>query len=482
MTAVWPVRWSWLAWAALGAAALLLRARGLHGGLIYPDGYDYLLMARGIGAHLTPTVQLGHGGELFVPSVDAALKPLFPALVAAFSGLAGAQAAAQTLTALAGAATVVLAGLVSLRLTGSRLAAAVAAGSALVSPAIAYWSGFVGPDPMAGALALAAALALLSGRAQLTGILGALCAATRPEWLLAFLALALAGLLSHDVRDLARRALITGAFTLAAVLALLRPPLAAPAGGLALILGAVAAGTALQLGARWAAGGRARATLTASTLLSLTLAFGLSGRGQALSGLLSNQWPLLLLAAIGILTACWGDHTQAALALLGTGLLLGAIYTYRNAGSERYLAEVLPLACVAAGFAAAPRRWPPMPASFSGALLVLSPLVASPMPPLAPDTFATLAPQLAKAPAGALISAAPDAYGFLLPGRPQRSLRPGARGLILLDGAQRAYAPGLDARGALIAKLTAPQGFQRPDGTIDTAPALLIRGVVTEAR
>jgi hypothetical protein len=104
------------------------------------------------------------------------------------------------------------------------------------------------------------------------------------------------------------------------------------------------------------------------------------------------------------------------------------------------------------------------------------------MPPLAPDTFATLAPQLAKAPAGALISAAPDAYGFLLPGRPQRSLRPGARGLILLDGAQRAYAPGLDARGALIAKLTAPQGFQRPDGTIDTAPALLIRGVVTEAR
>ncbi len=44
-------------WTGVGAIALLLRAQGMHRGLIFPDGYDYLLMARGIATHLTPTVR-----------------------------------------------------------------------------------------------------------------------------------------------------------------------------------------------------------------------------------------------------------------------------------------------------------------------------------------------------------------------------------------------------------------------------------------
>ena len=56
---------------------------------------------------------------------------------------------------------------------------------------------------------------------------------------------------------------------------------------------------------------------------------------------------------------------------------------------------------------------------------------------------------------------------------------PGARGLILLYCAQRAYEPRLSARGVVVTRLVVPQGFRRPDGTIDTAPVLLVRGVVT---
>ena len=52
-----------------------------HSALLYPDGYQYLLMARGIGEHLRPTTVMGPGGDVFVPSADAAAKPLYPLLV-----------------------------------------------------------------------------------------------------------------------------------------------------------------------------------------------------------------------------------------------------------------------------------------------------------------------------------------------------------------------------------------------------------------
>ena len=69
--------------AALFALALALRLHQHHDALMYPDGYQYLLMARGIGEHLEPTTVLGPGGDVFVPNPDAAAKPLFPIVVAA---------------------------------------------------------------------------------------------------------------------------------------------------------------------------------------------------------------------------------------------------------------------------------------------------------------------------------------------------------------------------------------------------------------
>lgn len=486
--------YAWSGLIGLSCAAVIVRAHGLHRGLIYPDGYDYLLMARGIRAHLTPTIRLGPGGVLFVPPVDAALKPLFPAVVAGLSLLRNVRAAADTVTVASGAATVVLAGALAGRLSGSRASFAIAAALALTSPALGYWSGFVGPDQLAVALALATALAVVSERMALAGALGALCAATRPEWLLVSSSAALAALALPAWRAQAQRALITGAFVLAGVVALLRPPLSVPPGGAALLIGALAAGVALYASIGWAAAGSRRATVAVAGGIGLVVAAVASERLPAVSGLVRAEWPLLAVAVLGLLRACWTGRERVALSLLTAMLLLGSAYTYRNAGSERYLAELLPLACVAAGLAAAPlaagaaarsrartRLLEVLRLVVPAGSIALGLLVAPARPGLATDTFSALAGRLAGAPAGTLVSAAPDAYGLLLPARPQQQLRPGATGLILLDGAQREYAPGLSARGRLIARLTVPDGFERPNGTIDVSPALLVEGVVVRA-
>ncbi len=286
------------------------------------------------------------------------------------------------------------------------------------------------------------------------------------------------------------------------MIAVLRPPLALPSGGPLLLLGAIAAAVLLDVAAVWASVTRRRAMIAAACGLGSLVVVALSGRAPALGALLrGGDWPLLLLAGAGVLRACASGRARPALLILATVLLLGAIYVYRNAGLERYLAQLIPAACVAAGFAVAPGPRPrvraasdpgrgagaragrsdPRIAWAAGAAAVAALVVAaaSPRPQLAGDTFASLAGGLAAAPQGTLVSVAPDAYGFLLPGRPERTLRPGERGLILLDGAQRAYAPNLGAAGAIVARLSAPEGFERPDGTMDMGPATLVRGVVT---
>jgi hypothetical protein len=483
-------------WSVVALGAFALHLQGRQRGLLYPDGYDYLLIARGIAEHLTPGLALGHGGELWVPSVDASLKPLFPALVALISAAAPIRAGADLLTAAAAAATVVLAGVLAGRLTGSRRAAALSAAATLASPALAYWSGFAGPDPLAEALALATALALVERRALLAGVLGGLCAATRPEWFVVVAAAGLTGLLCSSTREPARRALTSGAFTLAIIVAVLRPPLALPSGGPLLLLAAIAGAVLCNVAAVWASGTRRRATIAAASALAALAVVALSGRVPALGALVrGGDWPLLLLGSAGILRACASGRGRPALLILATVLLLGAIYVYRNAGLERYLAQLIPAVCVAAGFLVAPgprsraqgtaetgaRRWDPPIAWVAAATVATALVVAaiSPRPQLAGDTFASLAGRLAAAPPGTLLSAAPDAYGFLLPGRTERTLRPGERGLILLDAAQRAYAPGLGAAGVILARFSAPDGFERPDGTLDTGPATLVRGIVT---
>ena len=110
--------------AALFALALGVRLTQQHAALLYPDGYQYLLMASGIGEHLQPTTVLGPGGDVFAPSPDAAAKPLFPLLVAGVHVLGISWLdAARFVTAIAAATTVVAAALLTTKLSGSRLTA-----------------------------------------------------------------------------------------------------------------------------------------------------------------------------------------------------------------------------------------------------------------------------------------------------------------------------------------------------------------------
>jgi hypothetical protein len=76
------------------------------------------------------------------------------------------------------------------------------------------------------------------------------------------------------------------------------------------------------------------------------------------------------------------------------------------------------------------------------------------------------------------VTAAPDAYGYLLPERPVHRLRVGAEGLVLIDGAARALAPDLEVDGKLLRRIPVITGFLRPDGAVDREPALLYRGRV----
>ncbi|HSI97275.1 MAG TPA: hypothetical protein VK926_02850, partial [Gaiellaceae bacterium] len=60
---------------ALFAVSFGVRWSQHHAALLYPDGYQYLLMARGLSENLEPTTTLGPSGDPFVPSPDAAVKP-----------------------------------------------------------------------------------------------------------------------------------------------------------------------------------------------------------------------------------------------------------------------------------------------------------------------------------------------------------------------------------------------------------------------
>ena len=76
------------------------------------------------------------------------------------------------------------------------------------------------------------------------------------------------------------------------------------------------------------------------------------------------------------------------------------------------------------------------------------------------------------------MTAAPDAYGFLLPDHSVIRMRPGIRGAILLDAAQRLYEPRLTADGRVVARVGGALAFSRPDLEIDADPAILVVGSV----
>jgi len=428
-------------WCAVACLVLAVRWRGLHSGLVYPDGYDYLLMARGIAEHLQPTVHLGAGGMLFSPPLDAAVKPLFPALVALLSAVMPLRTGADVLTVSGGAATVLLTGLVSLRLTGSQLAGLSAGALALVSPALGFWSGFTGPDALAPALALATVLLALDERAAAAGVTGALCVATRPEWGLGGVLLVAAALARPRSRAAVPNALIAAAFTLALIVGILRPP----------------------LGHHFAI----HASASAAAALS----------SSAVGTLLRDDWPIVLLAAAGLVVATTTRLRLYAVLLLGTMAVLAVVYLTKNPGSERYLSQLLPLMCVSAGIAisALPERAGASVGVMAAAALLWLTVAA---PGVGHNPFAPIASRLGGLRSATIVTAAPEAYGYLLPNRRIALMKPGARGLVVLDGAQRVYAAALTARGRTVASVSPEDGFERPDGTIDYTPTRIVRGVV----
>ncbi len=472
----------------LGLAPLFaLRLHQLQPGLLYPDGYQYLLMAKGIAAHGRPLLTLGAGGDTLLPNVDAAAKPLFPALVTLLHSLGfGWLAAARTITALAGAGVVVLAGHVARRLTGSWAAAAVAATGCIVSRDLAFWGGFPGPDALGQALGLASALAFLARRPRLGGILAALAVLTRPELLLVLLAGATVGAVRVHLRQATFRALVSFTATLTLVLASLRPPLGhVPVGAVVLaVVVALLAGTVFLIATHH--DGAVGVPLVTGVVVSATLLLALTGLAPGLRGLAVTDWPLLVAGLGGCLFAVTTPRLRtAACAMLLATSVLALVYLLKNPAADRYFSLLLPLVAVLASLpaAAATRAQRPMSVLAAGSLAGAT-LALGGLPARAPDGFPAIARQLQalNEPRLPIVTAAPDAYGVLLPERSVRVARPGLKGLIIVDGAMRAYEPDLRLSARTLAMLDPGPGFAGVRGGIDRRPVRVEVGTVVGRR
>ena len=473
-----PVRAAGIA-AGISVAALLvaLRLRAMHPGLLYPDGYQYLVMARGIGEHLRPVATLGPGGDVLAPSADAAAKPLFPGLVALAESLGRSPIdAARAVSAIAAAAVAPLAGLVALRLGASRAGAVLAAALCLASPTLGFWLGFPGPEALAEALALAAALALLCDRPVIGGVLAGLAVTARPELVALALAAALAAAASRRQRHQAIVGSAAGLATIALVVGVLRPPLSTQT--LVLLAGAAAMGcaaaAALVLVGRLSR--RAGVGVLAAAAGLLAAGVATVGAWQTLAG---SDWALLVLAVAGLAAAAQVKELRTrTLRILALTLALALAYWWKNPDSERYAAVLLPALAVVAGLGLGRLR----PVLLAGAAgLALACALQGSVPSFGPDAFPGIASRLEHAPPGPLVTAAPDAYGALLPDRAVRVMRAGATGLVLVDGPARLYEPGLRVAGRLVSEIPAGAGFLRPDGRVDDDPVLLYRGTVVQA-
>ena len=459
---------------ALGAG-VATRIGQLHPGLLYPDGYQYLLMARGLAEHGNPTGRLGPAGDLFVPSADAAAKPLYPLLIAVADRIGVPPVeAARWITALAAGIVLVLAGTLVFRLTGSWLGAAVAWGTCLASPTLGYWSGFAGPDPLAQALALGAGAAAVSRRPTLAGVLGGLAITTRPEFaVIAVGCLAVASVATRDSRRAAGSAATAGLVTVGAVLVVVRPPIETPGWPLIIAgLGAAAIAAAASIGA-------ARSSLVG--LVACGAAVTLVAGTTAGSAVVSSDLLIVFGGLVGLGAAALSGRLRAPAGILAVcSASLAYLYGVKNPGSDRYLAALIPMAAIAVGLGTSllqERRMRLLAAVALAIGLALSVAVAPSRPSAGTDVFAAIAPQLTDRPDLPLLTAAPDAFGYLLPLRSVRVLRPGSRGLVLLDGSQRLFEPGLAAKGKLLATFDQAE-FRRPDGTIDHGDISLVQGVV----
>ena len=464
--------------AAAGALAELSiwKLNRLHGGLLYPDGYQYLLMSRGIAQHGRAILDTGHGGNVLLPNADAALKPFEPLLVAVlhFTGF-GWWDAARAVTAGSGVGVIILAAALTWQLTRSNTLAGCAAALCIASPSITWWSGFLGPDALAPCLGLAALIAGLRGRPRLAGVLAGLAATSRPEYALAALVVLIGTLLDRDTRQAALRAAAFALFTVALVVAITRPPLAAQDGRqlLAAACAVVLAGLAWFILPRLTRNGTIAAAATTAGIGAVAIAV-LDGRGEGLRLIVTQQPLIVALIVIGLVAAAAGKKRVDALRLVLLMALMLLVYWEKNPTLDRYPTQLLPLAIPLALFGLSQLRRRAA-VGLGAALIAVATLVYWPAPPtIKTDTFRTVASELA--PTGrALISATPDAYSFWLPNRPQRLIEPGARGLFIVDGATRSLTP-LHVCGKVIKRVSSGLGFTSPAGNTDIAPAELVLG------
>jgi len=469
------------------AGVFVLRLHEAEPGLLYPDGYQYLLMAKGFAAHGRPLLTLGPHGDTLLPSADAAAKPLFPAIVALFHLLGLTWfGAAKTVTALAAACTGLLTGLLARRLTGSWLAAVVASSACIASRELTFWSGFAGPDALGEALALGSVLAFLGRRPRVGGVLAALAILARPELALVALAAAAVGSSRRDLRRPTRDAAVAGVLSLAALLGILRPPLETPAPA-AILLGVLpAALAAAAFAALTREGPRILRLALVGVIAMIAFVAPLSGGAEGLRQWVQHDWSLVAAGAVGTAVAARSLRLRPALRML---LLAGAIllvaYGFKNPGSDRYLSLLTPLVALLASFATATRVRLNDRAVALGVVGLIALTLALPrLPARSSDPFPVVAAQLQalQLPSLPFVTAAPDAYGTLVPGRSFVFARAGVRGLIIADGAQRAYDPSLLLRGRALATLDPGAGFVRPDGTLDRRPVRIILGTVSTCR
>ena len=401
--------------AALFAVALVVRSMQHHAALLYPDGYQYLLMARGIGEHLRPTTVLGPGGDAFVPSADAAVKPFFPLVVAGVHALGAPWLdAARLVTVVSGAWAVTAAALLVTRLGGSRAAGLAAGALVLTSPSIGFWSGSRAPTRSPWRSSSAPRWRSRTGTPASAGRSSGWPSRRDPR---SRSSPSRQGSSRSEARRAGgssrgrsgggrrRRARVrapedTGlGHRLEARVA--RPVFAA---GIGLVL-AVPAGWL-----RYAA-------VAAAGLVVLAVAVE-----PGPLALWHADWPLLLAGAAGLVVLLdrRRDNDAAALTVVAIVLLLGSVYLVKNPGLVRYFSLLLPAAALLAGLALSalsPReRAAALPAiAIAAAIGWFQPIPGNRDFDMFPMVARGIANTLATTHPQPLVTAAPDAYGFWLP-------------------------------------------------------------------
>ena len=398
------------------------------------------------------------------------LKPLFPGLIALVHLFgAGWTGAARVVSIVAGAAVVCLSGVLSATLSRSRVVGFAAALLVLLDPMSRYWAAFSSPDQLGQALAFGSALAVLSRRPRPAGVLAGLALFARPELGVLLLAGGAVSIVRVKTRGDATAFLSSALFTSAVVLVLLRPPITLRPVEL-FTVGLVTLGAAaLALLARPVAGVVAGLAGLAVVAVHSPALGNLAVRDAAVAGL----------CVAGLVLA---RRTRPAAVIAVAAATLAAVYDAKNATNTRYMAQLVPLGVLGAaagiGTLGAPRRRTVAVAAAAAAVAVTA-VASVPALPGA-DMFGSTAASLpvTRAP---IATAASDAYGFLLYPRPVVSLTSSSRGLLLIDATARAYSPEISARGRVIVRLSAHDGFLRPDGRIDLKPTLLVEGRATPA-